>query len=60
MKKLTKKTSTQELEEVKKGDKIADDTGKKGEVSAIEVLQKREEKQFYYKLKGDGTILVIK
>ncbi|WP_316798225.1 hypothetical protein [Pedobacter frigidisoli] len=60
MKKLTKRSSTQDLESVKAGDKIADDTGKKGEVSNIEVLERKTEKQYYYKLKGDGTILVIK
>lgn len=60
MKKLTKTSSRQELENVKEGDKIKDDTGKQGEVSNIEILQRRNEKQFYYKLKKDGTILVIK
>lgn len=60
MKKLTKRSSIQELENVKAGDKVADDTGKKGEVSNIEVLERKTEKQYYYKLKGDGTILVIK
>ncbi|QPH40718.1 hypothetical protein [Pedobacter endophyticus] len=60
MKKVTKTTSRKELENVKEGDEIEDDTGKQGEVSNIEILQRRSEKQFYYKLKHDGTILVIK
>ena len=60
MKKLTKTSSRQELENVKEGDQIKDDTGKQGEVSNIEILQRNNEKQFYYKLKKDGTILVIK
>lgn len=60
MKKLTKNSSEKELENVKEGDNIQDDTGKQGEVSQIEILERRREKQYYYKLKNDGTILVIK
>lgn len=60
MKKLTKNSSREELESVKEGDNIKDDTGKQGEVTKIEILKRRLEKQYYYKLKNDGTILVIK
>ncbi|WP_316826124.1 hypothetical protein [Pedobacter miscanthi] len=60
MKKLTKNSSKEELESIRKGDTIKDDTGKEGEVTQIEILTRRQEKQYYYKLKNDGTILVIK
>lgn len=60
MKKVTKKSSEIELDEIKEGDDIKDDTGKRGEVENIEVLERKKGKQYYYKLKDDGTILVIK
>ncbi|GAA4201657.1 hypothetical protein GCM10022289_15410 [Pedobacter jeongneungensis] len=60
MKQLTKNSSKEELESIRKGDTIRDDTGKQGEVDKIEILTRRQEKQYYYKLKNDGTILVIK
>jgi len=60
MKKLTKNSSKEDLENVKTGDTIEDDTGKQGEVAKIEILSRRQERQYYYKLKNDGTILVIK
>jgi len=60
MKNVNKKTSSKVLDEVKKGDIIKDDTGKKGEVEDIEVLNRKQETQYYYKIKNDGTILVIK
>jgi len=60
MKKLTKNSSKEDLESVKTGDTIKDDTGKQGVVTAVEILSRKFEKQYYYKLKNDGTILVIK
>ncbi|QNN40180.1 hypothetical protein [Pedobacter roseus] len=60
MKQLTKNSTKEELESIRKGDTIKDDTGKQGEVAQIEILTRRQEKQYYYKLKNDGTILVIK
>jgi len=60
MKKIDKNTSKNDLEAIKKGDEIKDDTGKQGKVSEIEILDRPKEKQYYYKLKNDGTILVIK
>lgn len=60
MKKLNKKSSIQQLNDVKQGDLIKDDTGKTGEVENIEILNRKKETQYYYKLKDDGTILIIK
>jgi len=60
MKRLTKKSSIQQLDDVKQGDLIKDDTGKAGEVENIEVINRKVETQYYYKLKDDGTILIIK
>ncbi|WP_421939065.1 hypothetical protein [Pedobacter sp.] len=60
MKKVTRNTSNADLESIQEGDQIKDDTGKAGEVENIEILNRHKEKQFYYKLKNDGTILVIK
>lgn len=60
MKKVSKKSSSNDLEEIKQGDIIKDDTGKNGEVEDIEVLKRKLETQYYYKIKNDGTILVIK
>lgn len=60
MKNVNKKKSSKVLDDVKEGDLIKDDTGKKGEVEQIEILNRKKEKQYYYKIKDDGTILVIK
>lgn len=60
MKNVNKKSSSQLLDEVKPGDIIKDDTGKVGEVVAIEVVKRKKETQYYYKIKDDGTVLVIK
>ena len=60
MKRLNKKSSIQQLDDVKQGDLIKDDTGKAGEVENIEVLTRKVETQYYYKLKDNGTILIIK
>lgn len=60
MKKLGKNSSNKDLENVKEGDAIKDDTGKQGEVEVVEILKRKYESQYYYKLKDDGTILVIK
>jgi hypothetical protein len=60
MKRITKNSPNAELENINEGDHIQDDTGKKGEVEHIEILNRCKEKQFYYKLKDDGTILIIK
>ncbi|NTD99192.1 hypothetical protein G6M26_47765 [Agrobacterium tumefaciens] len=60
MKNINKKSSTQQLEEVKQGDIIKDETGKIGEVENIEVISRKNETQYYYKIKNDGTVLVIK
>ncbi|MBC6112581.1 hypothetical protein ACFOG5_23805 [Pedobacter fastidiosus] len=60
MKKLGKNSSNKDLENVKEGDAIKDDTGKQGEVEVVEILKRKHESQYYYKLKDDGTILVIK
>ncbi|GGE46466.1 hypothetical protein EV200_104355 [Pedobacter psychrotolerans] len=57
---VNKKSSTQQLDEVKQGDIIKDETGKIGEVENIEVISRKNETQYYYKIKNDGTVLVIK
>lgn len=59
MKKLTPKTSRHVLDEVKKGDEIEDNTGKRGEVTDIEIIHYNKESHYYYKIREDGTILII-
>jgi len=60
MKKVTPMSPPQALNEVKIGDEIEDNTGKRGEVADIEVIHYNMEDHYYYKIKNDGTILVIK
>ncbi|WP_029288674.1 hypothetical protein [Pedobacter sp. R20-19] len=60
MKKVNKRSSMQQLNEVEQGDIIKDETGKTGEVESIEVINRKKETQYYYKIKDDGTVLVIK
>jgi len=60
MKKVTPMSSAQALNEVKVGDQVEDNTGKRGEVANIEVIHYNKEDHYYYKIKNDGTILVIK
>ncbi|RZL37938.1 MAG: hypothetical protein EOO96_04010 [Pedobacter sp.] len=57
---ISKNTQTQILESVKKGDYICFNNGKKGEVIAIQVLEHSTQKEYYYKIKNDGVVLVIK
>ena len=60
MKKVTPQTPRHDLENVKEGDNTEDNTGKKGQVSDIEVIKYDKENHYYYKIKEDGTILIIK
>jgi len=60
MKKVTQKTSKQELEDIKKGDIIQDSTGKGGEVEDVDKLSYNNGEHYYYKIKHDGTILIVK
>lgn len=57
---LTKYTLRKDLDRIKKGDTVCDDNGKSGEVEAIQVLKHNTQKEYYYKLKNDGVIYLIK
>nr|WP_199157951.1 hypothetical protein [Pedobacter sp. ASV2] len=58
--KLIKRTlPLHELDSIKCGEKIFDESGKSGIVEDIEVLRFRGEVQYYYRLKKNGTILII-
>ncbi len=60
MKRVSILTSREELADVKKGDEIEDNMGKGGEVAEVEVIHYNSEDFYYYKIKDDGTILIIK
>ncbi|RNL54594.1 hypothetical protein [Pedobacter jejuensis] len=57
---ISKNTKSTDLERVKKGDTISFDNGKSGEVTAVQILEHSTQKKYYYKIKNDGIVLVIK
>ncbi|WP_316738897.1 hypothetical protein [Pedobacter aquatilis] len=56
---ISKYTKASVLDRVKKGDIISFDK-KFGEVIAIQVLKHSTQNEYYYKIKNDGVVLVIK
>lgn len=56
---ISKHTKTSVLDRVKKGDIISYDK-KFGEVVAIQVLKHNTQNEYYYKIKNDGVVFVIK
>lgn len=56
---ISKNTKASVLDRVKKGDIISYDK-KFGEVVAIQVLKHETQNEYYYKIKNDGVVLVIK
>jgi len=56
---ISKDTKASVLDRVKKGDIIRYDK-KFGEVIAIQVLKHNTQNEYYYKIKNDGVVLVIK
>jgi len=59
MKKINQLSSVSELNAIKVGDSIQDGLGNQGKVRNIEVLRCRGERQYYFRIKGGNTILVI-
>ena len=51
---VNKKSSTQQLDEVKQGDIIKDETGKIGEVENIEVISRKMKHNITIRLKTTG------
>ncbi|MFC4210171.1 hypothetical protein ACFOWA_03190 [Pedobacter lithocola] len=57
---VSKNTNAAILDRVKKGDVISFANGKSGEVLAVQILEHSTQKEYYYKIKNDGIVLVIK
>jgi len=57
---ISKNTKPSVLDNVKRGDYISLDNGKEGEVIAVQVLEHGNQKQYYYKMKNEGVVLIIK
>ncbi|MCZ4244277.1 hypothetical protein [Pedobacter punctiformis] len=58
--KLIKKTLTrQELDSIRCGDRVFDESGKSGVVEDIEIVKYKAATHYYYRLKNSGTILII-
>lgn len=47
------------LDNIKVGDLIADEFGKKGKVSGIEKVNRNQQSHYYFHLHKNGTILFI-
>lgn len=60
MKEVNKNTTTIELDSIREGDRICLWNGKSGEVVKIQIVCSKGHKQYFYKLKNDGTIFIIK
>lgn len=48
------------LERIKKGDMICYKNGKSGEVVSIQVLQGISQRKYFYKIKNNGVVFIIK
>jgi hypothetical protein len=58
---ISKKNSIGELNEVKVGDIVRDESGRCGIIDRIEVVTFKRENHFYFRLaKGLGWVLIIK
>lgn len=60
IKKVNSNTPTWELERIKEGDIITLHNGKFGEVSKIQIINSGSQKKYFYKLKNDGTIFILR
>ncbi|GGI26314.1 hypothetical protein [Pedobacter mendelii] len=60
MKEVNQNTSIHELDNIREGDTIRQPNGKSGEVVKIQIICARGKKQYFYKLKNDGTIFIAK
>ncbi|MCZ4223072.1 hypothetical protein [Pedobacter rhodius] len=60
MKEVNRNTTAWELENIREGDTISLHNGKCGEVVKIQIIPCKGQKQYFYKLKNDGTIFIIK
>ncbi|WP_316831957.1 hypothetical protein [Pedobacter aquatilis] len=57
---ISKNTHAVVLDNVKKGDFVRCESGKMGEVVAVQVLAHNTQKEYFYKIKDEGVILIIK
>lgn len=57
---VSNETQIGELERIKEGDVICYKNGKSGEVVAVQVLEGITHKKYFYKIKDDGVVLIIK
>ncbi|MFC3563386.1 hypothetical protein [Pedobacter jamesrossensis] len=60
MKEVNQNTSAHELDSIREGDQISVRNGKTGEVEKIQIVCAKGQKQYFYKLKNDGTIFIVK
>lgn len=60
MKKVNWNTPAWELDCIREGDFISIHNGKCGEVTKIQIIHSGSQKQYFYKLKNDGTIFIIR
>ena len=60
MKEVNQNTPARELDSIREGDHIRVYRGKTGEVERIQIVCTKGQKQYFYKLKNDGIVFVIR
>ncbi|WP_316829525.1 hypothetical protein [Pedobacter aquatilis] len=60
MKEVNQYTPVYVLDSIREGDRISYRNGKSGEVVKIQVVCAKGQKQYFYKIKNDGTIFIAK
>lgn len=60
MKEVNQNTSARELDSIREGDKICVHNGKTGEVEKIQIVCAKGQKQYFYKLKNDSIVFIIR
>jgi len=57
---LNQHTPVRDLESIREGDRIVLRNGKSDEVVKIQVVCNKGQKQYFYKLRHDGTVFIAK
>lgn len=60
MKEVNQSTPARELDSIREGDRIRVRSGKTGEVERIQIVCTKGQKQYFYKLKNDGIVFIIR
>ena len=60
MKEVNQNTPARELDRIREGDQIKVYRGKTGEVERVQIVCSKGQRQYFYKLKNDGSVFIIR